>query len=289
MMIEYASSYGNDWFVVPLTLPVGIAHARRLAGRDRHASACAACCGRSAIRALPRRTSRCGRWLHRAAPGGAPTAPCVEPVLPAADDRPQHRQRTRSRTCCSCATRWPTSPGRSSARIESPIEQPKPRVERDADAAADAPSDQPTRRRRATCFPRRVPSNWIPLLPVQTRGPDGKVVSRLGAAPCCSPTDRSGPSCAKRCARRSGELLLFDEEVPREGVHVTRAASSRAGSTARPGCGRRSQGGRARRGIERPRIRPAAIGVGCHDRPAPTDRCDIHATSSRRSCAWRLP
>ena len=23
MMIEYASSYGNDWFVVPLTLPVG--------------------------------------------------------------------------------------------------------------------------------------------------------------------------------------------------------------------------------------------------------------------------
>ena len=22
-MIEYASSYGNDWFVVPLTLPVG--------------------------------------------------------------------------------------------------------------------------------------------------------------------------------------------------------------------------------------------------------------------------
>jgi hypothetical protein len=23
MMIEYASGYGNDWFVVPLTLPVG--------------------------------------------------------------------------------------------------------------------------------------------------------------------------------------------------------------------------------------------------------------------------
>ena len=30
MMIEYASSYGNDWFVVPLTLPVGSIDAGRI-------------------------------------------------------------------------------------------------------------------------------------------------------------------------------------------------------------------------------------------------------------------
>ena len=36
LMIEYASAYGNDWFVVPLTLPGRVGDARGLAGGHRY-------------------------------------------------------------------------------------------------------------------------------------------------------------------------------------------------------------------------------------------------------------
>ena len=70
-----------------------------------------------------------------------------------------------------------------------------------------------------------MPEHWIPLLPVQMHDADGKVICGSGAAPCCSRTGRS------RCTVREAEaltvranLLLYDEEVPREGVHVTRTS-----------------------------------------------------------------
>ena len=47
----------------------------------------------------------------------------------------------------------------------------------------------------------------------------------------------AGAPRARRAAEPRRDLLLYDEEVPREGVRVTRHTSWRAGSTARPGCG----------------------------------------------------
>jgi hypothetical protein len=68
-----------------------------------------------------------------------------------------------------------------------------------------------------------VPPHWIPLLPVQLRDTDDKVISRLrrGAV-----LQVDGPPRIHRAAgdilNASPEGLLHDEEVPREGVHVTR-------------------------------------------------------------------
>ena len=58
LMIEYASSYGNDWFVVPLTLPVGSLTAS-IRSSSPTASACARCCDRSAIARCRTRTGAC--------------------------------------------------------------------------------------------------------------------------------------------------------------------------------------------------------------------------------------
>jgi len=68
-----------------------------------------------------------------------------------------------------------------------------------------------------------VPSNWVPLLPVQLKGPAGETISRLRRGAVLQPDG------SQQVYRALGDvlnaeptLLLFDEEVPREGVKVTR-------------------------------------------------------------------
>ena len=110
LLIEYASSYGNDWYLVPLDLPVGsLTRVRSLVVTDTF--------GVRTLhrpigdRALPapnwsmfqlahtagteprRRSATCSSWRRRSPPGS---------------------KARRARKCCSCATKWPTWPGPSS-------------------------------------------------------------------------------------------------------------------------------------------------------------------------------
>ena len=132
----------------------------------------------------------------------------------------------RSKTCCSCATRWPIWPGpsngRSRARSSSlqtyDLREPAPR------STASI----------STALPRyllasEVPRNWIPLLPVQVPNPrqlntPGQILSRLkrGAMLQADGTTTTIHSEAGEVLRSVANLLLYDEEVPREGARVTR-------------------------------------------------------------------
>ena len=177
-MIEYASSYGNDWYVVPLELPVG-SLTRSTRWWSPTASACAAA-------AADRRPHAAGREL--------------EHVQLAHIGAGQRAAVSRRPTCSSCRRRS----ARSSSppvedvlfmrdemanmawaierSLESPVEQPVPRTDID-DAARTALATR-AGRRRASGLPRyllstTVPKHWIPLLPVQLREPPDKVVSRL--------------------------------------------------------------------------------------------------------------
>ena len=68
-----------------------------------------------------------------------------------------------------------------------------------------------------------VPGNWIPLLPVQQAAEGGKVVQRLKRGAVLQPDGSQKVHPARGTVLNAGtELLLFDEEVPREGAHVTR-------------------------------------------------------------------
>jgi hypothetical protein len=114
--------------------------------------------------------------------------------------------------------------------IESPVEQPVARTQITTppqDSAADTGASPPS----GDALPRyllssTVPDNWIPLLPVQLREPPespDKVVSRLRRGALLQPDGSQKIHTAKgEILNKDERLLMFDEEVPREGIHVAR-------------------------------------------------------------------
>jgi hypothetical protein len=109
--------------------------------------------------------------------------------------------------------------------IESAVEQPILRTDTTtpADSAADtggpAPSDGILPRYLLSTT---VPKHWIPLLPVQLRE-EGRVVSRLRRGAVLQPDGSHEIHRAEgRILNKDPRLLMFDEEVPREGIHVAR-------------------------------------------------------------------
>ena len=113
--------------------------------------------------------------------------------------------------------------------IESPLERPLKRDDPRADGESGTSTrDVPALPPRADGVPyydlsSDVPENWVPLLPVQIPLSGGGVQTRLkrGAVLVADGTQRVRPALGEILATGS-ELLLRDEEVPREGVRVTR-------------------------------------------------------------------
>ncbi|MGH8186939.1 MAG: hypothetical protein ACREUC_10275, partial [Steroidobacteraceae bacterium] len=108
--------------------------------------------------------------------------------------------------------------------IESPVEQAVPRTDRgsppqDSTGASPPSADALPRYLLATT----VPNNWIPLLPVQLRESPDKIVSRLRRGALLQPDGSQQVHAAKgEILNKDERLLMFDEEVPREGIHVAR-------------------------------------------------------------------
>ena len=224
MMIEYASTYGNDWLVVPLSLPVGsVTRIDSLVVTDTFGV-------RSLVRpigdpALPPAYFSLWQSAYRTPPPvvNAPTIVTNRFFLPP----------TLSRTMDSAPLEdvlfmrdemanlaWAIE-----RTVESPIEQPAQRDE-SPDAAPPpssivASSDVP---RYLLSSP--VPPNWIPLLPVQVASPPntpGPVLSRLKRGAVLQADGTTRPHFATGDILISiADLLLYDEEVPREGTRVTR-------------------------------------------------------------------
>ncbi|MGZ8159473.1 MAG: hypothetical protein ACXWT4_11750 [Methylobacter sp.] len=108
--------------------------------------------------------------------------------------------------------------------IESPAEQPFNRFEayveqkrrREQEATPQPPVSPETLRYRLAT---EIPDYWFPLLPVQTeqglRLQRGAVLKTDGS--------REKVSARGRILESGEELSLFEEEVPREGVRVTRS------------------------------------------------------------------
>ena len=227
MMIEYASSYGNDWFVVPLTLPIGsVTRVDSLVITDTFGV-------RQLIRPI----------------GDPELAPSNFSLWQPAFRNPQLVRNTRVAVNRFCLP--PTLPRTVDSTpledvlfmrdemanlawaieraVESPIEQPAQRYE-----AADATPPEPPVDPATANLPRyllssQVPPNWIPLLPVQVPNPlqppntPGQILSRLKRGAVLQP-DGSGKThvATGEILLSIGSLLLYDEEVPREGARITR-------------------------------------------------------------------
>ena len=225
LMIEYVSSYGNDWFVVPLTLPVGsVTRVESLVITDTFG-----------VRSLIR-------------PIGDPAIPPAnfslwQSVVP----KPEHLQRakvvtnrfflppTLTRTIDSgpledvllmrdemANLAWAIE-----RTVESPIEQPAQRYEA-PDAVLRIPPLDPA----VADLPRYLLSTGCRRTgfrcclcrsrTLRSRAHPAKSCRVSSAAGSCSPTDWKDHAFTGEILGSLGEKLLYDEEVPREGARITR-------------------------------------------------------------------
>ena len=223
LLIEYASSYGNDWYLVPLDLPVGsLTRVRSLVVTDTF--------GVRTLhlpigdRELPAPNWSMFQLAHTVGTGlGAQSNMLfLAPALATRLESPAREEVLFMRDEMANMA-WAIE-----RVIESPLERPLNREDPRADGQSGTSAGPPAPPPRADGVPyydlsSEVPEHWVPLLPVQIPLPAGRVQTRLkrGAVLVADGTQRVRSALGEILAT-GGELLLRDEEVPREGVRVTR-------------------------------------------------------------------
>lgn len=232
LMIEYAGSYGNDWFVVPLELRIGsLTAVRSLVVTDTFGV-------RSLLRPIGDRALPPPNWrmfqLARIRRAGSAGMGGSEPnllFLPPALGRSLQGapledvlfMRDEMANLAWAIEREIESPLESALRSDGPaapapgtLPAPAPVPQLD-DPGADLPSYR---------LASEVPPHWIPLLPVQIRkgaSADAGVMTRLRRGRVLEPDGSMRVRAARgRVLNFDLRLLLYDEEVPREGVRVQR-------------------------------------------------------------------
>jgi hypothetical protein len=219
LMIEYASTYGNDWFVVPLTVPVGsVTRVDSLVVTDTFGV-------RSLLRpigdpALP--APYFSLWQsaskrYAGDPNGAavPNRFFLPPTIGRSlDGGPLEDVLFMRDEMANLA--WAIE-----RSIESIAETPV-NLANSAPPPDGAPSPATPGAPPRYLLSTTVPDNWIPLLPVQLDD-HGQLVSRLKRGAVLQPDGTNRVHQARSEALKAlADSLLYDEEIPREGVHITR-------------------------------------------------------------------
>ncbi len=226
LMIEYASTYGNDWFAIPLQLPVGsVTRVDSLVVTDTFGV-------RSLVRpigdpALPAPFFSMWQSEYLYPPPGSEARIATNqfflpPTLARSMDSAPLEDVlfTRDETANLA---WAIE-----RTVESPIERPAQRyLAADAnpvDAGVDAAPFELPRYRLSSS----VPPNWIPFIPVQQQNPEApndpnQIISRLQKGAVLQPDgSKKVHTAVAEVLNVSANLLLYDEEVPREGARLTR-------------------------------------------------------------------
>lgn len=219
LLVEFALAYSNDWFVIPLELDIGsLYQTRSLVITDTFGV-------RTLIKpaselAPPFSTWRMFQHSHLRGSGHEPASNLFflpPSLLKGLESKPIEEVLFLRDEMANLA--WAIE-----RVVESPAELPLNRFEADLAqkrrSEPEAPSQPATisealRYRLST----ETPDYWVPLLPVLTK--DGL---RLKRGAVLKTDGRSEPVHAVGRILESGnELSLFEEEVPREGVRVTRS------------------------------------------------------------------
>lgn len=220
LLVETLTGFGNDWYVIPIELPVGsLTQSRSLVITDTFGV-------RSLLRPLgdPVLSDRASGWRMFALshldtpdiePGRSATnlfflppkvaqvleGPVLEEVVLARDELAN--------------LAWAIE-----RRLESPLEVGHDTTVEMAGADADPPAPlEPPHYRLAT----QPPPHWIPLIPVQVTPGEAEVRLARGAVLDFSGTPHPVPAQARLIgADRPGRLMIREEEAPREGAILRR-------------------------------------------------------------------
>ena len=220
LLVEFALSYGNDWFVMPVELDVGCALSHRVARRHRHVRRALAHRRAPPIWTAPYSTWR--MFQHSFTHGSGLTKPeanlffLAPSLLQSLESAPVEEVLLRARRDGERGL------GHRAADREcgrGALSRYEAEVARNGDVPS-SPVRRPGRRPRcATGSRREFPSYWVPLLPVQTGA--GLRLQR-GAVLDIQGVPRAVPALG-RIIESGHALSLFEEEVPREGARVTRS------------------------------------------------------------------
>jgi hypothetical protein len=223
LLTEFALVFGNDWLLLPLEVPFGsLVRVVSLDVRDSF--------GRS-VRVPPTSTleGSLGGWrvftLSRDGPDGSASAGAyddallVPPVLAGRVQGPELEQVLLLRDELASLA-WAVE-----RRIEGANGAPYDRAETGT-AATGAPPRTEAVGAYAYELAGTVPEYWLPLLPERAQPGDASIGLRLGSLERTLPDGSSQPILPLGRLLQTpadGNLVLPEEEVPREGARVSRA------------------------------------------------------------------
>src|SRR5262245_7677157 len=218
MTIEYASSYGNDWYVVPLTTPIGtVTRVDSLVVTDTFGV-------RNLLRpigdsALPNPYFSMWQQSTARAAGEVIAAPVANRFF-----LPPTIGRSIDGALLEDVLFMRDEMANLAWGIERSIEDAVERTLSLANASNGGADGSPETSAPGAAphylLATTVPDNWIPLMPVQLDA-QGTLRLKRGAVLQPDGTNETHPSRSEVLGEL-GSALLYDEEVPREGVRVTR-------------------------------------------------------------------
>jgi hypothetical protein len=214
LLVEFALTYGNDWFVIPIELEVGsLYQTRSLVITDTFGV-------RTLIKSsseLPAPHSTWRMFQHSSLRASGATGPAANlffltpSLLSGIESRPIEEVLFLRDEMANLA--WGVE-----RIVESATEEPLNRNESERQTLPPPPEPR-TDNKLVYKLATEVPGNWVPLLPVKTaaglRLQRGKVLKVDGSSGFIEAHGRIlNPD--------TRSLKLFEEEIPREGVRVTR-------------------------------------------------------------------
>jgi hypothetical protein len=220
LLVEFALTYGNDWFVIPIELDVGsLYQTRSLVITDTFG-----------IRTLIKPNSESGlphslwrMFQHSYTRGSGFTVPASNlfflppSLLKSLESRPIEEVlflRDEMANLAWAVERLVESPADQPLnRFEAYLEQKRRREQESPPPPTTAPGI--LRYRLST----EVPDYWIPLIPVRM----GQGLRLQRGAVLKTDGSQEKVSALGRILESDQELSLFEEEVPREGIRVTRS------------------------------------------------------------------
>lgn len=217
LLVDFAITYGNDWFVIPVDVPVGsICRIHSLVITDTFGV-------RTLIPSIDRSThpaSSHWRMFKNSGNADTPTNLFLAPTLKRTmESQPLDDVLFLRDEMANLAWGVERIAEGASGRPLNRRDDELARRTRNQPSTSEPSSDGALTWRLST----EVPGYWIPLIPVQIQGNQHAIRLRRGTVLRQDGSLKPQPAISQILKPSAGPLDIFEEEIPREGARVTRS------------------------------------------------------------------